>query len=281
MVSDQPKIPVTVIVATRNEEARIARCLAALKDFEEVIVADSVSTDRTKEIAAAVGARVEVFIWNGAYPKKRQWCLDHLNLKHDWVFFVDADEVVTPQLLREIKKLDFAASGYFVKGAYVMDGRVLQHGLKNNKLALLHRGRMEFPVVDDLGLPGMGEIEGHYQPVLKGPGWVGQLKAFLLHEACDDRSAWTTRHERYAAWERGMNQRQAWPGDPKRGRSMAKKIFRKLPGRGVIAFTHCYIVKLGFLDGSRGFRFAKSRYDYYRMIGSSSKAAAQDAGQSR
>jgi glycosyltransferase involved in cell wall biosynthesis len=166
MASGAPlrKIPASVIVATRNEERRIVRCLEALQAFDEIIVADSRSTDRTQELAAQNGASVIDFAWNGRYPKKRQWCLDHLPLRHDWVFFVDADEIVTKELTEEIRALNFQAPGYFVRGAYIFEGKPLRHGLQNNKLALLDRRRMEFPVVDDLDMPGMGEIEGHYQP---------------------------------------------------------------------------------------------------------------------
>ncbi len=260
------KIPVTVIVATRNEEARIEKCLAALSDFDEVIVVDSASADRTKEIAARMGASVIDFRWSGQYPKKRQWCLDVLKLKHDRVFFVDADEIVTPRLAQEIRALDFKCAGYFVKGLYIYEGKALRHGLKNNKLCLIDKNKMMFPVVDDIGAPGMGEIEGHYQPVLKTAGEIGQLKHALLHDACDDRTGWVERHERYAAWEREMNARCAWPGEEKKSRAAMKQIFRALPFRPLIAFLHCYVLKMGFLDGARGFRFALDRYRYYRMI---------------
>lgn len=263
------KIPLSVIVITRNEEAHIGRCLDALYEFAEVVVVDSASTDKTQEIAAAKGARVVNFEWSGVYPKKRQWCLDVLDLAHDVVFFVDADEIVTPALAEEIRALDFAAAGYFVKGQYVFEGRLLRFGLCNNKLALLDRRKIEFPVVDDLDIPGMGEIEGHYQPVLK-TGFeqhkTGQLRTPLLHEAYEDAQGWQARHERYAAWERGMDERGAWPEEVSVGRFLAKRVFRALPFRGLAAFVHCYVWKLGILDGARGWRFAQTRRDYYRMI---------------
>ena len=274
------KIPVGVLIVTRNEAPRIMRCLDVLKDFDEVVVVDSGSTDDTATFARAAGARVENFLWDGGYPKKRQWCLDHLSLRHDWVFFVDADEIVTPELVKEIRTLFDPPSprpspggrgsyraGYFVRGAYVRGGRVLKHGLRNNKLALFDRRKIAFPVVDDLDLPGMGEIEGHYQPVLKIPGWIGQLEAPLLHEACDDPAAWLARHERYAAWESGMNRKRAWPRDPVRWRQFLKTVFRTLPGRPLWAFLHGYVLKRGFLDGRAGFDLARDRFRYYGMIG--------------
>lgn len=263
------KIPVSVIVATKNEERNITRCLTPLSVFSEVLVVDSQSTDRTKFLATEQGARVIDFVWNGQYPKKRQWILDNINLQHDWVFFVDADELVTPELIREIQdafNASVSCDGYFVRGLYVWQGQLLRHGLSNNKLCLFNRRKIEFPVVDDLGLPGMGEIEGHYQPVLKSNGRIGHLRQAVLHYAAEDKDAWLRRHERYAAWENGMNRRNAWPRDPDPQRQMMKQLFRNLPLRGAIAFVHSYVLKKGFLDGAAGFDFALSRYHYYRMI---------------
>lgn len=259
------RIPVSVIIVTRNEAERLGRCLEALSDFQEIIVVDSSSNDGTQAIVRKYGARLVDFVWNGRYPKKRQWCLDNLELRHDRIFFVDADEIVTPGLVREIRGLDWRRAGYFVRGQYVFESRKLRFGLCNNKLALFDRRLMEFPVINDLDLPGMGEIEGHYQPVLKRgceDAWIGQVSAPLLHYAYEDEAAWRARHERYAAWERGMNARAAWPQDSRK----IKRIFRSIPGRPAAAFAHSYILKLGVLDGVRGFRFARSRAAYYRMI---------------
>ena len=234
-----------------------------------MIVVDSGSTDRTAAIAKDYGAKVINFTWNGVYPKKRQWCLDNLETRHDWIFFVDADEVVLPELTQEIRALDFRRAGYFVRGRYVLDGRVLRFGLMNNKLVLFDKSKVEFPVVDDLDAPGMGEMEGHYQPVLK-PGFenedIGQLCQAMLHYACEDMKAWTARHERYAAWERAMNAKAAWPEDPVQARNTIKKTLKRLPFWPLMAFFHSYVLKLGFLDGRAGFHLAFSRYAYYRMI---------------
>ena len=267
------KIPVSVLVATKNEEVRIARCLDALSAFDELVVVDSGSDDATCSIAREKGARVERYVWDGQYPKKRQWCLDNLELKHDWVFFVDADELVTDSVVQEISALFDngipITSGYFVRADYVWQDKMLQHGLSNNKLVLFDRRRVEFPVVDDLDLPGMGEMEGHYQPVLKvayAAQKLGQIDARMVHYACDDIGVWDARHERYARWEQGMNLRDAWPHDPVPWRQFMKRIFRSMPFRDVAAFLHCYIFKLGFLDGARGLDFALCRARYYRMI---------------
>lgn len=262
-------IPVTAIVVTRNEQTRLERSLRALKDFDDVVVVDSLSTDRTRLIAKECGARVEVFSWNGRYPKKRQWCLDNLNVKYDWVFFIDADEVVTPELVSALRGADYSGAGYFVRGRYVAGARVLRHGMSNNKLCLFHRGRMMFPVVDDLDIPGMGEIEGHYQPVIR-PGCrektIRQMPGHVIHDALADEAAWAARHERYALWEAHMIARQAYPPDPSPWRQALKTLFRRWPGRDVAAFIHSYILKAGFMDGREGLYLARRRYHYYRDV---------------
>lgn len=263
-------IPVSAVVVTKNEGRAIGRCLAALKDFAEVVVVDSASADATQAIAHEHGARVVDYAWDGGYPKKRGWCLEHLGLAHDWAFFVDADEVVTPALADAIARADLAAhAGFFVRGRYVWGGRALRFGLMNVKLALFDRRCIGFPVVDDLGLPGMGEIEGHYQPVLL-PGAtcrrVGLIKPALLHYACEDRAGWEARHEKYAAWERGMNAHEAWPADPRPWRECLKRVFRAVPCRGLVAFAYSYFWRLGILDGRAGLDFALARRRYYRTI---------------
>lgn len=262
-------LPVSVIIVTKNEAERIGECLKGLKEFDDVIVVDSCSDDETRSIAERSGARVVDFRWNGAYPKKRQWCLENLDLKYEWVLFIDADEHMTPVLADEIRILDFSCAGYFVPGRYVINGRPLKFGLKNNKLALFDRSKIEFPVIDDLNIAGMGEIEGHYQPVLK-PAFqkdrIGQLRHSLNHLTAIDDESWAARHTRYARWERGMNDNNAWPRDPMAFRQRLKQLFRCLPGRPFWAFSHSYFAKLGILDGAAGYKFARSRYKYYQMI---------------
>lgn len=293
------RIPISVLVVTKGAGAVLPRCLGALSAFDEVVVIDTPTGDATAEIALEQGAAYIPYQWNGQYPKKRQWCLDTLPLKHDWVLFVDADEVVTGALVEELSTLfcvpdlirDPGAScagsriksgtqgvcGYFVSGQYVWNGRLLEHGLRNNKIALLDRRKMMFPVVGDLDCQGMGEIEGHYQPVLREPhplpnpsplgrGVIGRISAPLLHYANHSPEEWGERHLRYAAWERCMNRKGAWPEDPVMWRNIMKKVLRESRLKPYVAFLHSYVLKRGFMDGAAGLDFARSRYVYYKMI---------------
>jgi len=270
---DEPKIPVSVLITTKNEEDNIARCLQALGDFAQVMVIDSQSDDRTVEIARDMGAEVVSYRWDGTYPKKRGWCLETLGLRYDWVFWVDGDEVVTSALIKELRALfsggERPEAGFFVRGQYIWrGGRVLRHGLQNNKIALMNVRKMEFPVVDDLDIEGMGEIEGHYQPVLRdgAVGSIGQVGASLLHYAYEDDAAWKARHERYAVWESEMTRRGLWPQDPVYWRERVKSYLRTSFLRPYVVFLYSYIVKMGFLDGAHGYHFALSRKRYCDLI---------------
>src|SRR5215468_4370023 len=82
------KLPVSVIVATRNEEKNLPRCLEALREVGEVHVVDSGSSDSTVEIARFYGAHVVQFQYRGGWPKKRQWAIENLPLAFDWIFLV-------------------------------------------------------------------------------------------------------------------------------------------------------------------------------------------------
>lgn len=264
----QNKINISVIVVTKGEAANLPRCLRALEPFDDIVVVDSPTKDGSEAITQSLGARYVPFEWNGAYPKKRQWCLDHLPLKHDRVFFVDADEEVTSEICNEIAALDWNCAGYFVKGRYVVAGRVLRFGLCNDKLCLFDRRLMVFPVVDDLSIPGMGEIEGHYQPVLKDSARdqkIGRLKEGVLHHAMDDGQRYAARHDGYAQWEHGMREKNLYPLEPVLMRRALKKLFSVMP-KSSTAFIHSYIIKAGFLDGKPGLCFALSRYDYYKNV---------------
>lgn len=265
-------IPVSVIVVTKNEEKKLSTCLDALSGFSQVIVVDSASQDKTADIAKRDGVDFVNFIWSRQYPKKRQWCLDNLDLRHDWVLFVDADEIVTDGLKDELTELfskEPEHCGYFIKSRYVMNGKILRHGLQNKKLVLFDKTRVEFPLVDDLDIPGMGEIEGHYQPIIKAGAndcSIGELKSYFIHDALDDQRAWEFRHHKYARWEQGMNEKNAWPEDPKLFRNCAKKMLRHSRFHPQLVYFISYILLFGFLDGREGRKFAKMKKDYYALI---------------
>lgn len=262
------KIPVSVVVMTLNEAVNLPHCLAGLGDFAEVFVVDSPGSDNTRDIAAAWGARVVPFVWNGRLPKKKQWCLDNLPFAYDWTLFVDADEIVTPELAQEIARLSAdgawgGSAGCYIDALPVFMGRVLRRGWRNRKLALFDRRRTRFPDVDDLDVAGMGEVEGHFQPTVNGP--TGRLRAVMLHADRKPLSAWFIRHARYAEWEAklgadGRLNRLDEAEPPPRRR--AKRLYRRLPLRPLSVFLIAYVLRGGFLDGAAGFDHAVARAFY-------------------
>lgn len=268
-MSDMTKIPITVLVQTKNEEVGIAACLAGLTEFDQVIVVDSDSTDRTKEIARAAGAEVVNFTWDGRYPKKKQWQLDHLETRHQWVLFIDADETPRPALVTELRALFSMAprseAAFDIDLDYVFAGRVLRHGHRVTKRCLVRRGAVQFPVVDDLHAPGMGELEGHYQPAALGK--TGKLKGRILHNDLDPVASWFTRHNRYSDWEAHLRLDRTLKKEVAERRTLKGRIFDAVPFKPVLFFAYSYIGQGGFLDGRAGFDYATALAMYYWQIG--------------
>src|ERR1700685_1540391 len=136
-------LPLTVIIPVRNEAHNLPRCLESLKSVGEVYVIDSQSTDDTGVVARSFGARVVQFHYAGGWPKKRQWAMDTLPLAHDWVFLVDADEALTPELAEEMQQAiqDPRFDGYYIALQMFFLGRALHHsGARFYKLSLFRRG---------------------------------------------------------------------------------------------------------------------------------------------
>src|SRR5260221_5341322 len=95
-------LPITVIIAAKNEAANLSKCLDSLTPVQRIIVIDSQSTDATPQIVKAHGAELVQFHYQGGHPKKRQWALDTIPTTTPWVLLLDADEVVPPALWEEI-----------------------------------------------------------------------------------------------------------------------------------------------------------------------------------
>lgn len=263
------KIPITVLVQTKNEEAGIAKCLAALRDFSEVVVVDSNSTDTTPEIATSMGVMLVNFTWNGIYPKKKQWQLENIETKNDWVMFIDADEFPTPALLAELRSrggemAERVFAAYDVPLEYVFAGKTLVHGHRVVKRCLLDRTRCRFVAIDDLDAPGMGELEGHYQPVAEGR--TAKLHAKLRHDDQDPVRTWFDRHNRYSDWEAFLRTNPRIQTEAAKRRSAQGKLFDKVPFKPLGFFVFAYFVKAGFLDGRAGLDYAFALSSYYWQI---------------
>ena len=166
------KVSVSAVVFTKNESANITACIESLNDFSEIYVIDSLSTDQTKQLALSLGVSVIDYEWNGQYPKKRQWSLEQVKYKNEWILFVDADERVNSSFVIELRNfLANSTESYSAASIpidYYFAGKRLKHGQRPRKTALLRIGKVKFPVINDLTSEGMGELEGHYQPIIAG-----------------------------------------------------------------------------------------------------------------
>jgi glycosyltransferase involved in cell wall biosynthesis len=254
------KLPVSVIVATRNEEKNLPRCLEALRDVGEVVVIDSGSTDATVEIARSYGAKVVQFQYRGGWPKKRQWGIENLSLGFDWIFLVDADEALTPELSAEIRQAiqNPDIDGYFISLRMYFLGRMLRHGGAGFwKLALFRKGKGGYECRLRDQDASMADMEIHEHVVVNGP--TARLKNPLEHHNVDSLSRYIRKHDEYSNWEA-----KVWvEGDPKdlspalfgtqaQRRRWLKTKFLRIPGAPVWFFLFRYIFGLGFLDGIPG-----------------------------
>lgn len=263
-------IPISIVIPTKNEELAIQPLLKTLVGcFSEVFVVDSLSIDRTAELSRAAGATVVDYDWDKKYPKKKQWCLDKLPLETDWVLFVDADESLPPSLIQELANLCESGSidecdAYDITLDYMWQGKLLRHGQSVVKRALLQRTRCHFPVVDDLAAPGMGEQEGHYQPVADR---VGTLQARIRHDDPDPLADWFSRHNRYSDWEAYLRSRPEVRNDVRRLRSRQGQIFERMPMKSLVILLYNLLLKQGWRDGRAGLEYAVALAFYQWQIG--------------
>jgi glycosyltransferase involved in cell wall biosynthesis len=265
------KIPVSVITISLNEEANIALCLESLKRFDEVWLVDSNSTDRTREIAESMGAKVVAFTWNRQYPKKKQWAFENLPFANKWVFLVDADEQVPDALADEIEATlardGDKHAGYFVGFHYDFSGRLLKHGQRVYKLALMQHAKTHWQTYDDLEVTVLGDNEMHYQPPVDGTTEV--LKTPMIHEDQETLYHFFDRHNKYSNWEVVVRHNGSYFRNADAQpflRRYLKPMFARMPFKPLIAFLYSYVLRVGFLDGRAGFDFALHRAFYLWQI---------------
>jgi glycosyltransferase involved in cell wall biosynthesis len=255
------KLPVSVIIPVRNEAANLPRCLEALRELGEVYVIDSQSTDSTVEIARAHGAQVVQFHYQGGWPKKRQWAMDTLPLAYDWILLLDADEVLTPELILEIRQAiqNPTVNGYYLALRIFFLGRVLRHGdAPFWKLSLFRRGKGRYECRLKDQDASMADMEVHEHVIVDGP--TARLENSLIHHNVESLSHYIRKHDEYSNWEaRVLTQKETeaeiapslFGTQAQRRRWLKKKIFA-LPGSPVLLFLYRYLFRLGFLDGVPG-----------------------------
>lgn len=252
------RCPLTAIVLTYNEAGNIGPCLEDLDWVEDVVVVDSGSDDGTVEVARSARAGVRLF----SHPfqdfgDQRNWALDQIDSRHDWVLFLDADERC-PQAFRsavqEVIENPDGMVGYYLCYRNYFLGQWLKRTtfFPSWQLRLLRRGEVRYRKM------GHGQ-----QEVAKGP--IGYLQEPYDHYGFSKGvSHWIERHNAYSSHEielvtelleEPLGISDIFSGDSVKRRRCLKRIAARLPGRPWIAFLYTYLIRLGFLDGRAGLNY--------------------------
>ena len=278
MASATSKIPVSVLIPGKNEEANLPACLESLSRADEIFVVDSQSSDRSVEIAERYGATVVQFHFNGHWPKKKNWSLENLPFRNEWVLIVDCDERIPPELWDEmalaIQNPDH--DGYYLNRKVFFLGTWIRHGGRypdwNLRLFKHKKGRYENLKTEDI--PNTGDNEVHEHVILEGS--TGYLKNDMLHIDFRDIYHWLERHNRYSNWEARVYLNLLKNTDDSDtiganlfGNAVQRKRFLKtlwvrLPFKPTLRFILFYFIQLGVLDGKAGYIYARllSQYEY-------------------
>lgn len=244
-----PAPNLSVILITRDEAANVAACLASTASFaDEWIVVDAASSDATAALARAAGARViEAADWPGFGAQKNRALAE---ARGRWVFSIDADERVTPELAAEIRRaVDADAAvpvAYSVSRLSNFCGRWMRHGdwYPDRVVRLFRRGAARFS--DD---------RVHERLVVDGP--TGRLAGELLHASMPALEPALDKLNRYSSGRALDRHRAGSKGGL--GRALA---------HGSWAFFRCYILRRGLLDGALGLALAiyVAEGTYYRYL---------------
>ena len=272
------RLPLTVLVTTRNEEANLERTLASVAGLvDQLFVLDSESTDGTVEIARRYADEVV----NLAYDHSRiipwifQWGLDNLPIRNEWVLILEADQAVTPALAAELRRLfaggPIPCDGYFVPRRQIFRGKAIRFGGYGAK-GLLKLFRRSVSALD----PAEEDTRVYVR------GRVGRLRGRLdeWNRKEDAILFYLEKHLRYAeAFAQEEMRRRAAPGFGFKMRPRLfghadervlwlKGIWYSLPlfVRPFLYFGYRYFLLLGFLDGARGSLFHFLQAFWFRLI---------------
>jgi glycosyltransferase involved in cell wall biosynthesis len=244
-----PKL--SVIVITKNEATNIAACLASVAFADEIIVVDSGSTDDTVAIAKQCGALVTITQdWPG-FGKQKNRALDLAT--GDWVFSIDADERVTPELKAEIVQAiqQNQANCFDIPRRTSFCGQWIDHcGWSPDRVTrLFKRGAARFN--DNLVHESLEVTEA-----VKS---LGLLKNPILHDSYP-----TPNHY----WKKLAVYSEAWAAQ-KYAEGKRTSIARAMAA-SVVAFVRSYVFRLGFLDGALGFVVCQMQaqgtfYKYFQL----------------
>jgi glycosyltransferase involved in cell wall biosynthesis len=263
---------IEVIIPVKNEEINLPFALASVQEWaDRVWVIDSESTDKTCEIAKDAGAELVVKPWLG-YAKQKNWALDTLDLKADWIFFLDADEAILPELRDELlaiasKDVDkVKESAFNINRYFIFLGKRIRHCgyYPSWNVRFFKRGKAEYE-----------EREVHEHMVVDGK--TSYLKGHMEHYDRRGLELYMAKHNHYSTLEAIEILQQATTKDEtidaklfgsaqQRRRWIKRHIYPRLPARWLFRFFWMYLLRLGFLDGINGLRFCLFISSYELLI---------------
>ena len=242
-------LEISAVIITWNEERRLPRALESLSVVpavvDEVLVVDSGSTDRTREIAESAGARVIAHPWEG-YARQKNFGASQA--KHPWILSLDADEALSPELAAELRQIKEAgpgdAAGFRMPRLARFQGRWIRHSgwYPDYKLRLYDRRRGRW----------VGDYV-HERVEVDGP--VRELKGDLQHFTGDSYDQLFRTMDRYTtlAAQESFDRRERW-------------IVPKMVAGPPWKFLETYFFRQGFRDGFPGLVIATmaGRYVFLR-----------------
>lgn len=266
---------ISVLTLTYNEGMHIARCIRSARQFaSQVFVVDSGSDDDTVEIARSLGARVVTHAWENHHARQVNWALDNLPLETDWVFRLDADEWVTPELADELNQrlqtLPADVTGVVLHRRLYAFGKQLRWGGQDrvHLLRIWRRGRARC------------EERWMDEHMLLSDGRSVLFRNDFADDNLKPLSWWITKHAGYAVREvadvllaRHAQASEALAQLPT-GRDSRRKRWLKLFVYGAVPrfvrpglyFAYRYFLLLGLLDGVPGLAWHVLQGFWYRFL---------------
>jgi glycosyltransferase involved in cell wall biosynthesis len=260
------KVPVSILIPIKNEAANLPRCLASVAWADEIFVVDSQSTDGSQAIAESFGAKVVQFHFNGIWPKKKNWSLENLPFKHEWVFILDADEVMMPAAEEEFRRITtdsrHPVDGYWINRRFMFMGKWLKHAYYPNWNLRLFKHRLGRYEQLTAVATASGDNEVHEHVLVKGQ--TGYLQCEMDHYAFPSVDVFVEKHNRYSNWEARVALDRFLKVSSQSLQSRAvgklrhlKQLSQRLPFRPFQRFLYVYLWQRGFLDGREGYYFAR------------------------
>ncbi|MGH9679259.1 MAG: glycosyltransferase family 2 protein, partial [Candidatus Acidiferrales bacterium] len=258
------RVPISVLIPARNEARNLRRCLDPLVDWaDQIVVADSGSSDGTVAIAESYGATVVQFTYQGGWPKKRQAILDSFPFRNEWILLLDADEILLGPIRQEIGDAIRSSDreGFWLRFQIHFLGRQLRFGdTQLWKLCLFRKGAGRYERRLTTQDASMSDIEVHEHVVVSGR--IGRLTNPVRHENWNALDRYIEKHNEYSNWEAkvhcgrldGEIKPTPWGCQAARRRWL-KRTLLSVPGSPILLFVQKYFLKLGLLDGIPGLTY--------------------------